>query len=641
MAAIWVILIWVLFVVHQQKPFIQEGHTIDFARSLLAVLAVFLVSTSLGLRILGSGRGATGMLPACAVGLALLGLGTLALGALGAIRPYIIWILLAVLAGVSYRQITFMLRRLVSATIPDFGVLETTVTIVMIAATIVCLINCLAPLTANDALVYHLNIPRIYASSGELFRLPHNVYANMPHNGEMLYTLVYSVAGETGARVFYLFLIIGAAGAVYGLARRFVERRPALFAASIFFVQPLILDHRTVCNIDVVLAFFYVTAAVIALDMWKRGMGMRRLVPLAVLAGFMLGVKYTAIVPCLGLILILLAGRPKRAGFRALVATILIALVVFVPWIIKNEGFMGNPFYPLMETTFDGQNWDTVQGSQLIGWQRGMGMGRGVTDYLLLPLNISTRGKPGLNYSRFDGTMTPILLMLVPLALLSRRRRTTVLIVMAAIGFVFWAVTSQQLRFLIPSIALLAVLAGVGLSNLSNRVGSKAFGAVLILIILIEISTLFVSDQYRRPFLSSSFADRLPVVTGLETRKAYLERSIQSFTMYDYINRTLPEHERIFMIWENRGYYLERPYFADSFFEASALMRIVSRSGDAEALKHRIRGAGYSYVVVNGLLGEVFSRRYPPEDVAVLDDLIENHLKPLHTTNRLTLYSIE
>ncbi|MFH1312157.1 MAG: glycosyltransferase family 39 protein [Candidatus Eisenbacteria bacterium] len=639
--AIWVILVWVLFIVHQQKPFVQEGHTTDLVGSLLAVLAVFLVSTSLGLRVLGTERGTNGILPACALGLALLGMGTMVLGALGAIRPYAVWIMLAALAGASYQQIALILRRLPSASIRDLSMPETAVTVVMILALIICLINCLAPLTANDALVYHLKIPKIYASSGGFVRLPHNVYANMPHNGEMLYTLVYSVAGETGARLCYMFLIIAAVGAVYGLARRFMERGPALFAASIFLVQPLILDHRTVCNIDVVLAYFYVSAAAVAFDMWKRRMSMRRLVALGVLAGFMLGMKYTAMAPCITLIIILLAARPKRAGVKTMTAGILIALIVFVPWMIKNESYIGNPVYPLLETTFDGQNWDKVQASQLTAWQHGMGMGRGVTDYLLLPLNISTRGKPGLNYTRFDGTMTPLLLILVPLALLGRRRRTSVLITMAAVGFVFWAVTSQQLRFLIPSIAVLAVLAGAGLSNLSGRVGRRAFSVVLVSVILIEISTLFVSDQYRRPFLSGVFADRLPVVMGLETRKSFLERSVQSFGMCDHINRTLPRHERVFMIWENRGYYLERPYFADSFFEASALMRIVSASGDAETLKQRIRGSGHNYVVVNHLLGDVFSRGYPPEDVAILDDLIANHLKPIHTTNRLTLYTIE
>jgi hypothetical protein len=637
---VWMILVWILFIVHQQKPFVQEWRTADLAGSLFAVFGVFLVSTSLGMRIMGAGPGMHGLLPACALGLSVLAMGTMALASLAALRPYVIWIMLALSAGVSYREIASLAGRLLSRALPEFTVLETAVTAVMILALTVCLINCLAPLAANDALVYHLNLPRIYTSSGRLVALPYNVYANMPHNGEMLYTLFYSVAGETGARLGYLFFVVGAAGAVYALARRFIERRAALFAASVFLVQPLIVDHRIICNVDVLLAYFYVSAAIIAFDVWKHGADMKRIAALSVLAGFMVGIKYTAIAPCITLIIILLAGVPKRAGLKTVIAGIIIAAAVFSPWMIKSERLAGNPFYPLLETAFDGQNWDTVQSTELVTWQRTMGMGRGITDYLLLPLNISTRGKPGLNYTRFDGTMTPILLMLIPLVLLRRRRWTTVLIAVGAVGFVFWAVTSQQLRFLIPTIALVAVLAGAGLSNLSNRLGARPVSAVLALVLLVEISFLFISDQYGKPFLSNTFADRLPVVVGLESRKAYLERSVQSFAMFDHINRTLPEDERVFMIWENRAYYLDRRYFADSFFEASTLMRIVAKSGSAEMLKRRIRGQGYKYVVVNHLLGDVFSRRYPPEDVAVLDDLIANHLTPLHTINRMTLYAL-
>jgi hypothetical protein len=639
-AVAWILLVWILFVANQQKGFVEEWHTPADAGAMLAVVAVLMVSTALGTRIIGAGVGVVAAVPACALGLSIVTLGGMGLAALGVLKPYVIWIMLASLAAVSYKQIISLTRQLVSAALPTLTVLEAALTVVMLFALTVCLINCLAPLTANDALVYHLNLPRIYSSAGRLIRLPYNAYANMPHNGEMLYTLFYSIAGETGAKLAYFFTVIAAAAAVFTLARRFVDRTPALFASGIFLIQPLVLDHRIICNVDVLLAYLYLSAAVVAFDMWQGGRDKRRLAALAVLAGFAMGIKYTAIAPCVTLLVILLAGVPKRPGLKTVVAGIIIAAAVFSPWLVKNEAFVGNPVYPLLETRFDGQNWDEAQATALMSWQRGMGMGRGITDYLLLPVNIIMKGKPGLNYTRFDGTMTPVLLMLVPLALLGRRRSTSVLFAMAAIGFGFWAVTSQQLRFLIPVIALLAVLGGVGLSNLAARVSMRALTVVLALVVLAEISTLFVSDQYRKPFLASSFGDRLPVVTGLETRQAYLERSVQSYSMYEYINRTLPEDERVFLLWENRAYFLERPYLADSFFEASTLMRMAAKCASAEILKQRIRGQGYRYVVVNHLLGEVFSRLYPADDVAIVSDLVANHLTPVKTLNRLTLYTI-
>jgi hypothetical protein len=158
---------------------------------------------------------------------------------------------------------------------------------------------------------------------------------------------------------------------------------------------------------------------------------------------------------------------------------------------------------------------------------------------------------------------------------------------------------------------------------------------------LVQVSTLAVPDQYGRPFVSSALADRLGVVTGLESGQQYLERTLQPYAMLRAIDERLPEHEPLLMVWENRGYYLNRPYVADSFFEASTIMRIVSEAGSAEQLKLRIWAMGFRYVVVNDLLGEVFARGYDPGQVAILREFIANHLEPLHTSNRLTLYEVK
>jgi hypothetical protein len=270
-----------------------------------------------------------------------------------------------------------------------------------------------------------------------------------------------------------------------------------------------------------------------------------------------------------------------------------------------------------------------------------MGMGRGFTDYLLLPLRISVGGKPGLNYTRFDGTLNPVLLILIPLALFRRKRRTDMLLVMGAAGFVFWAMTSQQLRFLVPTMGLGAVLAAVSLGNLHRWIGRKGFVTLLTLILLIQITSFIVPDQYGRPMLSGLLGDRLPAAAGLEGRRSFLGRSIQSFSLFEQINENIPPGEPVFLIWENRGYYLDRPYFADSFYEASTLMTMAAGSAGPDDLKHMITRMGYRYVVVNEMLGEFFSRGYPPEAVGILKDFIDRHLQPVHSVNRLTLYTID
>jgi hypothetical protein len=635
---VWLALLWILFLMFQQQPLTKEYHTGTYLLALVEVLAIFWVATAVGSRALSAlGLDGSGLAAPCAVGLVLVGIATLGLASLGILKQLVIWPLVAAVAGMSFRQMTSVLRRLGSISVSALGPVEVLIVCLVVFSIAVCLVNCLAPATANDALVYHLSLPKSYAAAGGLTELPYNVYANMPHYGEMLYTFFYCLAGEAGARLFYFFLILGAGGAVYHLARRFVERRFALTAACIFLAQPLMLDHRIVCNIDVMLAYFFVCAVILAFDVADHAARWRSVLPVSLIAGFMLGMKYTAIAPCLGL-LAALAASARRLPYRTIVIGVVMTAAVFIPWALRNEVNVGNPFYPLFEKTFDGHNWDAAQGSQLVAWQRSMGMGRSASDYLLLPLNLSTKAKPGMNYSRFDGTITPVILILLPLALIRRHRHNLALMLVAGIGFVFWTLTSQQLRFLIPTLAILAVIGSIGLGNISKYISERWIRVVLVLVILIQVSALLVPDQYGRPIIGSAFGDRLGVVTGTETERDYLRRTVQPVSMFEHVNRTVPADRAVFMVWENRGYYLERPYFADSFFEASTLMRIVSRAGSAPALRRTIEGMGFRYFIVNDLLGEVFSRSYSQRDIGILRDFIGTYLEPIHTSNRMTLY---
>jgi hypothetical protein len=586
--------------------------------------------------------GPEGILTACALGLAVLGLGVLGFAAAGLLSRTAVWAMVAVLGGLSLKRIAGILRSSAEAVSRAGRPGWPAICFLFIIAVglAVCLISCLAPLTANDSMVYHFNIPRIYIAEGGLARLSHNVYANMPHNGEILYTLAYAATGETGARIFYFAVLLLAGGAVFSLARRLGGRLPAVIAAACFLVQPLILDHRVVGNVDVLLAFYYIAAVMLALDLRKRRPGPRSLVMLGILAGFMLGIKYTALFPCLTLLVLLIRARKPGLGIRSIGLTALVALLVFAPWLVKNTVHTGNPVYPVMEGVFDGANWDEVQAGQLMAWQRSMGAGRSPASYMLLPFNVSLRGKPGLNYTRFDGTLTPVFLCLIPFALFRRKRTTTLFLVMAAAGFIFWAVTSQQLRFLIPTLALASAIAAAGVSNILEWAGRRRAWPVLLLLGLILVSGLVLPDQYGRPFVSASVGERLAVVTGVETRKAHLERNVQPFSMFEYMNSSLPAGEPVFMIWENRGYYLDRPYLADSFFEASSVMRLVAKSGDSQTLGRRISSMGFNYVLVNEHLGRFFSQQYSPSDRAVLEGFIGHFIDAVHSSSGLTLYTL-
>ena len=638
----WFILLAVLFGYFQFAGFLKSSPFGLYLGSAAGVVAIMSVAAGLGLHLLPEQRIDAGTLVArFAVGLAALGVLALLLCSIGLLRVYVVWPVLAGLGLLSYKEMSRAWAWLARFRLPRLDAAGFVVLAVGAAAALVLLINCLAPLTATDALVYHLNLPKIYTAAGGFVRLPYNVYANMPNYGEMLYTLVFCAAGETGARISYFLIVLATAAAIFALARRLVGPRFAAAGAACFLVEPLVLDNRVVCNVDVLLMFFLVAAVILLADALGRQTPERPIRPIfaaASLGGFMLGIKYTAIAPALSLVALPLFAFRGRIKIRTFLIALVIAAAVFAPWLVKNEVYVGNPLYPMFSSSLDGVNWDKIRETELVRWQRSMGMGRTALDYVLLPFNVNTRGN--LGYDRFDGTLAPVLLLLVPLAFVKRTRFTLALIVMMLGISVFWAFSSQQMRFLLPSIGLASVLAAAGLAWLNERAGIRAANMIMVLAALLGAFSLVVPDPYGKAFISGALGDRIDVVVGLESREAYLKRNIQPFDMFDYVRQYLPKDEPLFMIAENRAYYLDNPYFADSFYEASTAMRMVAQARGPQELGQSIRAMGFNYVLINSWLVDYFSRYYSAGDVAKLKAFIDQELQPLHSANRLTLYTL-
>ena len=643
--AAWLILLAALFIYHQFGPFTIENRAPGYLAASLKVIVILLASGAFGLKLLGGGVSVARFLQGLAVGLAALAVAGFAIAALGLLHAPVVYALIAVLLAVSHREVIALIRALKHARMQPLSPLEAAFGAVMAVALAIGLINCLSPVTANDALVYHLNLPGIYTAGGGLVSLPYNVYANMPHYGEVMFTLLYSVAGETGVTLFCFGLMVAAALAVCTLVTRAHSRLFGMLAASAFLVQPLVLDHRVVGNIDILLAFTYLAAIGIVLgEAWREGR-LKPVLLVGALAGLMMGMKYTALAPAVSLLAMAILMRGRMPRPRHLLLGILVAAAVFMPWFVRQAVNTGNPLYPMFEGSFDGANWDATQQEQLQTWQRGMGMGRGPMSYLALPFNVSISGRPGLNYTRFDGTITPVFLILFPLVFIRRRRETLVLALMAAGLGLFWALTSQQLRFLLPALALLAVLGASGLAEAAGGgEGQRRKGWVtfmLIGLLLLEVVTLAAPNQYGRSWVGDAVGERLGAALGFEPAERFLERTVQPFSLFRQANANLPPDEGVFMIWENRAYHLKRPHFADSFFEASTLMRMVAEARDAADLRDRIAAMGYRYVLVNDLLGEVFAREYSREDIQKLQQFIGTYLETVHSANRVTLYRMK
>ncbi|MFH1679314.1 MAG: glycosyltransferase family 39 protein [Candidatus Eisenbacteria bacterium] len=471
------------------------------------------------------------------------------------------------------------------------------------------LVRVLAPLTANDPIVYHMPIAKGYATTGGFGGAPDLVYARMPHASDLLFAGAFLFGGEGGARVFHLLLAAACAALAARLARETVGAPSGLGAGALFLTLPLVLDPRTIGNVDLAAALFF-GASFLFLVRHERTGKRADLAAGSLLAGGMLATKYStyAAYPLLLALLLLpvLGKRRRPASWRGAIAFVVLSHAPLVPWLLKGWAETGNPLFPLFPSLLGGRGWDALLGERLLAWQRSIGMGRDPIRFLLLPWNAIVRAAPGYPY--FDGALSPALLLWAPWVWFRGGRPARGVLLLALAGIYAWGIGSQQLRFLLPVVLLLASASGG-----FRRTERGSFGMLQ--------NSLFVAiaAALLAPFVVETVRDTIPVVAGRESESSYLRRKVQSHEAFEGTAQIVPEGERVLLVWENRVHRAPRPFEADSFFEASEIVRLAETSSSETAFLNRLKSEGIRWVLVNRPLQRVFARHSPPAAVVLLD----------------------
>jgi len=315
------------------------------------------------------------------LGLGVLSLATLALGSSGLVGTAFSAVLLALffLVGVfELRTIGNSLRRRDPREIAPLSFFELLLVVVFLFVLVLQLILAFGLPLDYDASEYHVAAPARWFQLGRVDFISGNVYTNLPMNCEMLYLFSMNLCGDVMlgihlAVVMNALTSVLAAFAVYLAARRFVSRRSALAATTLFFTMPLVTWTSTLNVYNEVLLTFYVTLAVYGFlefsETRRPGWGVLS----AAFAGLAAGVKYTALVffPVCVAPAVVLAACGLRF-FRRVGAGVLYVLIVALlvsPWLVKNLALAGNPTYPFLCRVFGGRDWSAELDEKWIAGQ--------------------------------------------------------------------------------------------------------------------------------------------------------------------------------------------------------------------------------------------------------------------------------
>ena len=485
----------------------------------------------------------------------------------------------------------------------------------VITGQILALVAALAPPTAKDTLLYHYALPKAWIAAGRAIEIPYNIAGYYPLGVEMHAVWAMLLGAPLGARV-----AEAAAGAtlflfapllvmtVYGWAReRGADRVWAATAALVIAWIPSAYEMAASAYVDLALAG-YTALAVRAFGRWWVSGQPGQLAWVTAGIGGALSIKLSAaflLLPLalLGLLHALGAGSQDREASRPTTAltaagvlgALALGVTLAAPWYVRNWIRTGSPLFPFYLEIWPAQapGWD-LERSRLYETLFSLyGDVRGPLDYLWSPIRLAVAAQPD-QPAFYDGVLGIVFVLALPLlAWALWRRRLDVelrLAVLISAGlFVFWLFSSQQLRYLLPAAAGLAVAIAVAGSGLDRGLSRPLFGLVV------------AGAALGLPVVLAWFLalDPARVVLGGEPRDAFLARRLDYYPYYQTVNRDLPPTATVWLIDMRRDtYHLDRPAFSDFIFEDYTLTRYVRTATNVDEIRARVRADGITHLLV-------------------------------------------
>lgn len=550
------------------------------------------------------------------VGAGVIGLSVLFFGLAGWLRPLPIALLMLVFIVVARGSWAKLYSRGIES-IQRLGQLRET----RIVATIYVLfiaflvLRAASPPNAADELIYHLSVTNDFVKHGRVYPMFDNSLGNFPFLIHMIYAAGKLAGSEIAARLLSLFLAVGTSFAIFGFCSRYLTRRIGVVAMFAFFGAGMVVEVAVTSRIDVSLAgmLFLCTFAMINfLDTRERGW----LWISALLAGFSLGIKHTAVI-WLGLVGVMYLVQ-RLASNRDRITTVLssgiayalLAFAVASPWYLKNYVWFHNPVYPLITGEVadfgpqgvryfdanDEQRLDVhfnavrMEAPELVKAQEQELADHTAARIERHPLRWWEFFFQPEKYLMAEPYHYPnYLFLIIPLLVFVKRPRWIVWLLILSLAYVFFVTWSSWIaRYLVPAYPALTIVAAYTLVKLAERLKQEklaifAAAATLGFVIAVGVKSMI-------GFNSFSY------LAGLTSRR----QTISRFTYYrpiDFINTQLPATARIFVIGDQLSYGIEREYVDDESWFATKWRRLLVRNASLADVNEDLKRQGFTHIL--------------------------------------------
>ncbi len=614
-----------------------------------------------------------------ALGFMILSFGAMFITMAQALTKASVFIFLGLLIIYSRREILGAIKRLQMPVLRFSSPFESLLFFLILFAAGINLLMALAPPFGLDEQQYHLNAPLHYIRRGGFYILSHlGGQTRYPQNMEMLFTLAMVVKDDILAKLINYYFGVMTLFVIRAFNKRFFQSE-SLLPCAIFYCSWLVYYVSAQIHVELPLAF-YEGVALFALLLWLddlpnwyiHGAPLRFLFFFsAACAGFALGIKYTSMLSLIAFFaLIIIYFKAWRYTFNRRVLLyaagyVFFALLLFSPWIIKNTVYYRNPIEPFRIRLL------TAYLNDLAGrkaaepappaaaefTRRYQILNRAVyprsslREFLLIPYNSTIYGEWGRQV--FDMLISPFYLMFLPFLFAMRRKGWGVnaLLIYVSIFDILWLILQPITRYLAPIMPVMAILIAFLFQRLESeqeslaRVFTNILKGIVVFMLFIIMMCALLTLIWRNPVF---------YLMGRESKSAFLTRNspggIQK--LIDLANKELPADANILLLWEKRGYYLERKYREDSFgfFFVNLMYKYKDPARAAEELKK----LGFTHILCDTYIprawfGSSYKEEHKNKEAQAIGEkeygflmkmVEEGLLEPLGENTSLILYKI-
>lgn len=566
------------------------------------------------------------------------------------------------------------------------------VIIILLSVFICCVILLsMVPPVSKDALTHHLVVPKLYLKHGGIYEIPDILFSYYPMNLELLYLIPLYFGNDIIPKFIHFSFALMTAGLIFFYLKKRINVLYALFGALFFLSIPVIIKLSITVYVDLGLIFFS-TAAILYLCQWMEShFKIKHLLISAFWCGLALGTKYNGLITLFLLTLFvpfiylrkaatsvdLNDGRQTNhskldipsskpsiqlKSMGCAIVFLIVSLVVFAPWMIKNIIWTNNPVYPLYDTHFnppDDQSYAEVIADRILepsSYQKNLNhysLRRNMYNeswwqIALIPIRIFFEGQDGTP-QYFDGKLNPLLFFLPFFAFFRPERDSPILrtekkmLLVFSILFILlvFFIIDMRIRWMAPSIPPLIVLSMFGLHNIYAWIKDKFSGKVkkissgmvsFMVIFLMGLNANYVVEQFR-------YVDPISYISGRVGRDDYIERFRREYPAIQFANKNLSENVRILCLFlGKRQYYSDR----NMLFDEGFLLYVLKRSKSPEEVQTRLIKRGVTHFLIRyDLFNKWQFDNFDEREKELFAEFFAAHINPLFSKNNYGLFELQ